>query len=410
MSNASKSESRRTVLNSYLEDYEIGEIKSGCSQFLIEEKTSTFFNRKETKITFNTIDSCNEWSWVAPELDSINILDLRSEEKYLFSTLLKHNYSSPLIRYFAEQESHTSQFKDPRFPDVLIKRITSKIKTGNKSEIIYRYHMSGGSLIFHRILHLDRDFWRVMLKAELDLSIFNFEELHLCADCSEDLMKYVGHSLLHGHYEAGGNKVYGFYRLNGIQQKGFIGKRSSFYRENKRSEFEPESVYFGNKRTQPVSVLIYDKEKERLKRKHAVSDCKTRIEVRFKLSLMSEQEKNEIRGVLWSYFVPNGNAYRTQIFLEYLDFQVRFTTRFNSNGLKDYAPWWRHQFLQPLYHCSLAPFPTIELPDGRSILDIRLLTAPKPEKSKGGRPKGSLDKKKRKSKVINLKQDKIIDL
>lgn len=74
---------------------------------------------------------------------------------------------------------------------------------------IYRYYKKGGALLFHRIMELDGSFWSTLIAAAKSTNLLMFKEVHLAADCDNDLMKYVSHAVQKRHYEAGGLKPYG---------------------------------------------------------------------------------------------------------------------------------------------------------------------------------------------------------
>lgn len=403
-------ERQRTILNSLYLKKNLTDAIYDSPSFTVEEESGTVIKYTKTRITFNSLHSSNPSSWLAPDVDTINLLYLESNEKYLFSNLKLRGYNSPLISLFSELELKTSLLKDPEYDDVLITREARIPKKDEEEPIRYVFHLEGGSLIFHRIKELDPLFWLTILRATQETSIVKISELHLSADYNQDLMKFVSDALKRGHYETHGLRPYAFYWLNNVKREGSIGKRSSNYDKIKNSNFRCESVYFGHVKRQPISIVFYDKEAEQLDRFNATSSSKTRIELRFNFSLSESLPHVLAENILASYHMKDGAVYRTKVFLTYIASQVRFTTHFHDQGLDDLAPWWKYQFVLPLSHVSLFPYENEGKENILSPLAIKPLTQIATKKRGRGRPKGSVDKTKRKPRIKKDNRPPIIDV
>lgn len=398
MTSDSSLSTNRVIKNcTYLQD-SLSELSSNTPSYTVEEVEGTYIKFKKTRITFQSIHSKESLSWVTPEVDSINFIDMKSASKTLFTDLLNLGYNSFFIREFAECEKHNTPFKDPEFNDVLIARHTGKSKLQEGDPICYYYHLNGGNAIFHRILEKDPGFWKELLRASKQTNLVMFSEVHLAADCSTDLMPYISTSVQQGHIETNGLHLNAYYRHNGVHKNGRVGKRSKTFKGLDGSDFHIQTLYIGSPKHSSISFCIYDKENEQRARKSSFSDCKTRIEARFKNRYPGALEKDLIESLISSYYVPNGSAYRTRVFLQELGVRVQFTTHYHKDLKNDLAPWWKFQVLSPLYHAALPfegqelVFPLIEESNPPAVAGAL------PGKRGRGRPKGSKDKKPRRCK------------
>ena len=102
---------RRIVQNSY--SAPLSELNYNSPSFTIEEESSTIIKYKKTKITYFSGFSEKSSVWLAPEVDSINIISFLSNERDLFSALKRAGFSSYLVDYFAIVEQTNSLLKDP---------------------------------------------------------------------------------------------------------------------------------------------------------------------------------------------------------------------------------------------------------------------------------------------------------
>lgn len=116
--------------------------------------------------------------------------------------------------------------------------------------------------MFSRILDLDPDFWLELIKGSHETNLITFTEVHVAADCSENLMPMVNSAMKQGHYESGALQPRGFYLLNNAKQEGSLGKYSSNYATIKKRNLQIETLYFAEKRREGVSFAFYDKEVE----------------------------------------------------------------------------------------------------------------------------------------------------
>ena len=401
MNSFKRTKAKREVLNSFHLTSDLEDLLYSAPVFTIEEEESEIIKYKRTKITFQPTFATDKSSWISPDIDTLNILDFCSVDRFLFNTLLERGYDSRLIRIFAQNELENSPFKDPEYDTILIKRKTS-IKSDNT--VTYHYHLNGGSEYFQRILYTDGPFWLELLRACKETNLLEVSQVHIAADCSVDLMKYVSNSIRKGHYECKGLNPTGFYTYRGKKEAGSLGKFSSNYCKLKDNEVEIQTVYFGETRRQPISLVFYNKEKEEMERNGCISISKTRIELRFNAKAGPSLPPAFLESLIKSYYVPNGAGFRTKVFLHHLSTSVQFTTRFRSEGSPALSNWWRHAVLIPLYHVSLDMFP--ECIDkylvGTQVLALLPPGEPStetPTKRKRGRPKGQKDTKPRKRKT-----------
>lgn len=376
--------SRRIVQNRY--SAPLSELNYNSPSFTIEEESSTIIKYKKTKITYYSGYSDQPSTWLAPEVDSINIISISSNEKYLFSALKRAGFSSYLVDYFAIVEQTSSLLKDPVYEaEGLIKREVSVSEEAHE----YSFHLNGGNSTFHRIHELDSKFWRNILEASKKSDLLSISAIHLAADCNRDLMQNVSASLQQGHYECKGLRPYGFYWLDNDKKSGRMGKRSLDFPSFKDKRFECETVYFGSSKTEPWSVVFYNKETEQRDRKSAVSNYLMRVELRINFTPRYGVSKVLAENLLTSYLIKNGSVYRTQVFLRLVTQIVRFTTHFHDQGESDVAPWWKYQFIMPLIHASMVKRQiNSECPN--ECISESSLYLPLPEvTSKRGRPKKS---------------------
>jgi hypothetical protein len=190
--------------------------------FTIEEEEGEIIRYRRTKITFNPLHSESVSSWISPEIDTINLLDFTSRNKYLFNSLKERGYRSYFIDLFASNELEKVPFKDPEYDNNLLKRKTNVV---SGDETTYHYHLNGGSLVFQRILTKDPSFWLELLRACNETNLLKISELHIAGDSTKDRMKYVTESIRKGHYESPVLDAIGFYTLNGIRHHGPLRKK-----------------------------------------------------------------------------------------------------------------------------------------------------------------------------------------
>ena len=201
MSDLNMSEGQRIVQNALHLKTSLEDVLYSSPSFTIEKEEGTYVKFSKTRITFNSLHSSTQWSWVAPEIDKVEVKAFESTHKYLFTTLKAHGYTSLLIELYASLEHTTSRFPDPGYnEDTLVKRISSAAKKNDGREFVYKFHLNGGSLYFHRILEVDPQFWLELLKASREAKLLFFTELHLAADCDQNLMRYVSEAVVKGHY------------------------------------------------------------------------------------------------------------------------------------------------------------------------------------------------------------------
>lgn len=193
------------------------------------------------------------------------------------------------------------------------------------------------------------------MRAYKETEYLSLREFHLAADCNNDLMTLISECVRKGYYETPGLRAHGFYMLGGSRGQGQIGKRSLNFLKLKNKSFRLETLYLGDSKRNPVSVCFYDKVSEQLRRKHAVADCESRIELRFNFQTGKDCPftLDHACSIIASYSHPNGSLFRTRLFLNFLVQNVRFTNHFHFAGDEDYAPWWKHQVIVPLFHASL---------------------------------------------------------
>ena len=128
------------------------------------------------------------------------------------------------------------------------------------------------------MLEKDPEFWLEIVRAAKESNWLIIKEIHLAADADHDLMYLVSSSVKKGHYETSGLKRMAYYSIGGKRKSGTLGKYSSTYETLKSKDLRIHSLYVGNSRYQPVSVVLYDKEEEQVGRKSSSCDFETRIE------------------------------------------------------------------------------------------------------------------------------------
>ena len=193
------------------------------------------------------------------------------------NAFLKSGFNSKFIQLFSQNKHSHESFKDPIFNDVLLKRATAKKDADQK---YYYFKLNGGSPHFHRILEEDPEFWLEILRACRETTLVRISEIHVAADCSRDLMKIITESIKKGHYESNGLNPYGFYRIENQRTEGPLEKFSSNYKRIKDQHFDLDTLYFGERRRQPVSLVFYNKEQEEMMRSNNLSSTKTRVKIR----------------------------------------------------------------------------------------------------------------------------------
>jgi hypothetical protein len=143
---------QRIVLNSLYLKSSLEDLLYDSPGFSIEEESGSVIPYTRTKISFSPLHSPSTWSWFAPEVDSVDLLCLAPNEKYLFSRLKEYGYNSFLINYFSELELKSSEFKDPEYEEILIKREAHIFGKEEEAVVHYKFHLDGGILLFQRIV------------------------------------------------------------------------------------------------------------------------------------------------------------------------------------------------------------------------------------------------------------------
>lgn len=397
-----KKPSKRKIINNFYLNDTFADILQSSPIYRIEEEEGTFIKYRKTRIIFDSFNSPIPWSWTTPEVDTINCIDLQSSKKELFTSLREAGYSTPLINYFSDCEKTGSFLKDPEYNDILLKRYKGKASVNSEIKDFYHYHLEGGNLVFHRILEKDPNFWSTIVRACRETNLVKISELHLALDCSNDLMPFVSTGIQKGHYESSGLRLHAYYTLAGIKNNKSVGKRSENFKKIQGKEFRIHTLYFGDSKFEPISIAIYDKALERRERQEAVSQCQTRIELRFNVFNKSVIPVEYIYRILDSYSSQEGSTYRTSIFLYYLTSKLRFSNHFHDHGVRDLAPWWKYQVLSPLYHATLNKPEEVSSSSLLNSSSLPLLAGSLPAKRPRGRPKGCKDKIKRKPKVYDV--------
>lgn len=224
--------------------------------FTIEQEEGEIFRYKKTRISFRPQHSSIASTWITPEIDSVNFLGLTSSTKYLFNCLKERGYSSFYIDRFAECEKHEVALKGEGLQNILLQRITTKKVVNGQILYEYQYHLNGGNLYFHHILEKDPNFWLELVRASEETELLQFSQLHLAADCEDNLMENVTQSIKFGHYESNGLNPRAYFVLDGVKKERAVGKYSNLYKELKKKEFTIQTLYFGDKRRQPVSIAL----------------------------------------------------------------------------------------------------------------------------------------------------------
>lgn len=344
----------RTLLNSYT--YCKTQTRSSrladSSHFSIEH-----LSQRETQVKYKPTNVKTTSSWATPEIDTINLLDLCSSNKFLFTTFKESGYDSPLISHFSSCEQFKRPFRDPEYTDILISRHVTSPTTYLDTTTQYHFHLNGGKHFFHRILEIDPVFWSEILRACRETNFVQIRELHLAADSDKKLMPYVSKNIQKGHYETSGLKGFGYYSLAGEKKRTTVGKRSVYFKTFQDKRFEMETLYFGNSKNVPISIVLYDKKAEQLERKNACANCQTRIELRLSNVGAQPHILSLMESILASYYQPNGAGFRTRVFVDGVTSHLRFTNHFNKAEDEDLAPWWRSHVISPLYHAGLEMFP-----------------------------------------------------
>ena len=386
----------RTLLNSYT--YCKTQTRSSrladSSHFSIEH-----LSQRETQVKYKPTNVKTTSSWATPEIDTINLLDLCSSNKFLFTTFKESGYDSPLISHFSSCEQFKRPFRDPEYTDILISRHVTSPTTYLDTTTQYHFHLNGGKAFFHRILDIDPVFWSQILQACRKTDFVRIRELHLAADTEQELMPYVSKNIQKGHYETSGLKCFGYYYLAGEKKRTTVGKRSSYFKTFQDKELKIETLYCGNIKNIPISIVIYDKKAEQLERKNAYSNSQTRIELRLSNVGARPHILALMESILASYYQPNGAGFRTRVFVDGVTSHLRFTNHFNKAEDEDLAPWWRSNVISPLYHAGLEMFPGdfSEYLNGRNPLQLpSKIPANESTKSKRGRRQGSRDSVQRK--------------
>lgn len=376
--------------------------------FTIEQEEGEVFRYKKTRITFRPQHSVTSSTWITPEIDTVNFLELTSPEKRLFSSLIERGYTSYYISKFAYYEECDHPLRDDNLKNILLKRARVTRKINGKEQPSYQYQLNGGNLYFHRILEKDPNFWLELVRASQETDLLQFSEIHLAADCNDDLMRNVTQAIKFGHYESSNLSPRAYYILDGIKVEGPVGKYSTKYKDLKKKEFSIQTLYFGDKRRQPISIAFYDKQSEAIERRNAYAYSKTRIELRLNPLKGATIPSLLILSLIRSYYHPKGSGFRLCVFLHYITNTIRFTNHYHEYGETDYSHWWMYNVLTPLFHAAASLFnePLNTYVEGKAILPApRNLISSGEMKRKRGRPIGSKDKKPRKPRMRKIRQN-----
>lgn len=218
------SKETRNIL--YLEQ-KMEDVLYSSPQFTIEQEEGEIFRYKKTRISFRPPHGSTESTWITPEIDTIDFLELTSSTKHLFLSLKERGYSSFYIDRFAECEKHDIALKEEELKNILLKRLKVTKLIDGEPHCVYQYHLNGGNLYFHHLLEKDPNFWLELIRASEGTDLVKFSALHLAADCNDNLMENVTEAMRFGHYKSGGLKPRAYYVLNGEKVLTFVGKYSS---------------------------------------------------------------------------------------------------------------------------------------------------------------------------------------
>ena len=94
-----------------------------------------------------------------------------------------------------------------------------------------------------------------------------------------------------------------------------------------------ETLYVGKRGVNPMSLAIYNKQLEQRERKNSYVDEYTRVELRFSDSKEDAKLANLLKALVFSYFLENGEVFRTKMFFEGLSNTLRFTNSTRDKGL-----------------------------------------------------------------------------
>jgi len=351
-----------------------------------------------TLISYYPLISSTERKITCAEIDGISLVHYSNVDKYLFKELKERGYTSTLILNLMSLEETCSILKDPCDDNILFTRVSRKVETPTGVTTRYRYYLHNGNVTFQYIEKIDPDFWGVIAQAMLETDIFEISGIDLAVDWNIDLMPIISNCIRKGHYESSGLKPYGFYSLDNTRRKSSLGKRSKEYNELKDLEFLIDSLYFGQSLEEIIRILIYNKMKEERERKNVILDPTTRIELKLNLSKMNPPTAKELASeLLRSYKNYDGFQVRNKHFVEMLTYKLRFSNHYHNHGIDDLALWWRTEVIDPLYSSFCITTEELMNNNEKKKNEATSMNLLPDGKRKRGRPKGSLDKTKRKS-------------
>nr|AJF36705.1 hypothetical protein [Klebsormidium flaccidum] len=360
-------------------------------------------------------------------------LHLCSDHDSLFTSLINAGLKSKLTNHFAKCEA--SDFKYTSLNNnnnILFKKTKQRVKQtkattkSDKSapvQVNTVYKLKEGVRSFQELLQLDESFLPNILKG-FELGLWKVFRIHLCIDLKENIMPYVSQSIKTGQYSSFGRHPYGYGWLDGERVRLCVGRNSRIFKEFKGQALTLDIICFGDEEKSSEIAVFYNKEKEYKVNPNPMclaKNKKSRVEVRIYPRCT---KTNKIAISILTSFLKNtdGSERRVSSFVEVLCRCVQFTTKncpWKFIKSENIAPWWRtllQRFMdrrERLEFCNKTHRFQFQ-PQSQCLPDF--FSDASDVKNRGGRPKGSKDKRPRKpasglkkcqnSFVLSKKQEK----
>ena len=217
-------------------------------------------------VATNTLNS-SSFTFFLPEIDSLTIRFHKRGREGLFQYLLRAGVETPLLSRFSEREKLNQPLTLVDGGEEVMKIF--RIQSQKEKELSYcHYHLSdGGFQMFQLILKEDPRFLEELLEACNSHGSVDLYEIHFCLDFKVDLLPYVANCLKQGYYTTNGCRPYVYGMENGFSVSEYFKKRGDSFQQRKSNQLQIETVYFGTRQRNEVTVAFYDKKFEQLARK-----------------------------------------------------------------------------------------------------------------------------------------------
>jgi hypothetical protein len=292
----------------------------------------------------------------SPEVDGFKWYEKNTTTRTFFNKLKtsanKNGQQSFLIDYFAQCEDNNLPYVYDNF--CFIKTYPVKLTKDGIEENGIVYFVKGGFREIHRLMEIDNDFLIGIINFASLSKLFKIQEIHICADWTYNLTKFIKKAIKKGHLKTNGQHPLVIGSRNGEKFIEKCGHQSKNWKNFQNENYELESLYIGDSRTSEDGVLLYDKEKQNLTQFGSTSSTKVRLEVQINLKKLSDDKYSatidEMKQIFFDYFGPYASWARSKLYLKLLNKNLKVTLTQRGSKLTNISPWYYDLVITPLQH------------------------------------------------------------